>query len=237
MEAWENNDLYFIDSVISRIPIICSIIVPFVIITYVTGLHVFQIFIINAIVFFMYARKITRKFLEKFSSGKGLGYDYMLIFIIATMILIVGVIFNKEIESKTSIAIIIFITLLTVIYFNSKIFSKSNLLIKYQDLISSLLSINKIEVIRNKSGITTLGYIELDDNYVLITITEGINKIHVNYESNDKFNGIFTKEWTFFDNKNQTEIFKEIDIQTFLDSKNIEYYRKKYKHSINNSAY
>ena len=85
---------YTRDPIMSSIPLISGFILPVIPFTIVSGFHWLAIFFINLIVVLTLGPMLTRAFLVRFASGKGLGKDMMSSFIIGIVTLVIGLIFR-----------------------------------------------------------------------------------------------------------------------------------------------
>jgi hypothetical protein len=87
-----DKPLYTRDSIISSIPWISGFVLPVIPFTLVLEFHWVAIFFINLAVVYILGPILTRGFLVRFASGKGLGHDMMYSFIGGIFTLIIGLI-------------------------------------------------------------------------------------------------------------------------------------------------
>ena len=88
--AMFNDELYFTKSIFAYIPLVCGIILPVVSYSIVLEWNWVIILLIHIGFLFFLAKRLTDEYLVRFASGKGLGYDYILSFIIATFFMSFG---------------------------------------------------------------------------------------------------------------------------------------------------
>ena len=85
---------YTTDCIMSSIPLISGFILPVIPLAIVSGFHWLAVFFINLFVSLILGPMLTRAFLVRFASGKGLGKDMMYSFIIGVVTLVIGLIFK-----------------------------------------------------------------------------------------------------------------------------------------------
>ncbi|MGV0995174.1 hypothetical protein [Empedobacter falsenii] len=237
MISWAKKDLYYISSVFSYIPFISGVILPVISYSIVLEWNWVIIFLIHIGFLFFLAKRLTDEYLVRFASGKGLGNDYILSFVLATIFMTVGILIKYQLSyvGNFIIVFIVFGFVYFTIILNKNTLSETNILEEYRDLMAELLSHPKMEIISNSAGKAVIGYSFLGGGYVNIVVKEKKYELIITYKSNDLVDGTRSKTWVFHNKKNQRDIFKEVSIgllvlngASYQDAKE-QVYRTEYK--------
>lgn len=85
-----DKPMYLNNPLMSSIPWISGFIIPVIIWAQVTDFHWIALFFINLVVVWILGPMLTKGFLVRFASGKGLGRDMITAFIAGIVMLIIG---------------------------------------------------------------------------------------------------------------------------------------------------
>ena len=85
-----DKPMYTSNPLMSAIPWISGFIIPVIIWTQITDFHWIALFFINLAVVWILGPMLTKGFLVRFASGKGLGKDMLTAFIAGVITLIIG---------------------------------------------------------------------------------------------------------------------------------------------------
>ena len=224
MISWAQKDLYYTNSVFSYIPFISGIILPVVSYSIVLEWNWVIIFLIHIGFLFFLAKRLTDEYLVRFASGKGLGYDYILSFIIATFFMSFGLFTKYDLGVgeiiMASLAILGFISI-TIIAGGNKEVSKigvpnteykgEKIIRRYNDLICYLDGIFDLKIIENLPDLVKIISIS-ENNFEKIEIIICIKDemLIIIYDSKNEYYGNrhFIRKYSL--NQNQFSIYKDI---------------------------